>query len=61
MYVGSRRQLPADSPLRRSRCGDYQFMDDEPRPAAPRRTTALMHDCLQVFVCGHVCTHTQYA
>ena len=55
MYLGSRRQLPPESPLRGRRCGDYQFIDEEPRPAAPLRTTALMHDCLQVLF--HVLLH----
>ena len=53
IYVGSRMLLPRDSPLREKRCGVYEFMSEEKRPAPPERTTALMRDCLQVclFIC----------
>ena len=49
MFVGSRRLLPADSPLRAKKCGAYDFHAEEMRPPPPARTTALMRECLQVF------------
>ena len=48
MYLGSRRHLPADSPLRARRCGVYHFVTDERRGPPARRTTASMKLCLQI-------------
>ncbi len=58
MYLGSRRLLPLDSPLRQSKCGEFQFIDEERLGPPPTRTTALMHDCLQIAKdegYGHMC------
>ena len=59
LHLGSRRQLPADSPIRSRRCGPYQFIDEERRAPALIRTTELLKQCLQVcsdsnlqHVCG---------
>lgn len=59
MYLGTRRLLPADSPLRQRRCGAYHFIDEERRPPAAKRTTRLLNVCLQIkkdrdlqHVCG---------
>ena len=59
MKLGTRRQLPVDSPLRGRRFGPYQFIDEERRGPAQLRTTQLMNDCLRMLreddllhVCG---------
>ena len=48
MYLGSRRHLPRNSPLRSRRCGVYHFVADERRGPPARRTTASMKLCLQI-------------
>lgn len=56
--LGSRRQLPIDSPLRDRRCGLYHFIGEERRGPAKLRTTALMHNCLRLLQednLQHVC------
>ena len=58
MYLGSRCLLPADSPFRQQRCGVYEFIDEERRPPAVKRTTAMMRTCLQIAKdedLNHVC------
>ena len=58
MFLGSRRQLPADSPLRGRSFGPYHFIDEERRAPARLRTTRLMRDCLRVMEerdLNHVC------
>ena len=62
MYLGSRRHLSPDSPLRERRCGVYQFVDSERRAPPARRTTRSMKVCLQIVkdndflhVCGFAC------
>ena len=55
MYVGTRQLLPANSPLRNKTCGEYEFHEEERRPAPPARTTRLMHECLQARARFH-CT-----
>ena len=59
MHLGTRRQLPADSPLRQKSFGPYEFISEEERGPAPLRTTQLMKDCLRMLrednlqhVCG---------
>lgn len=59
MFIGSRRELHADSPLRDRRCGAYEFISEERRGPARLRTTTLMQDCLRLMkeqdwrhVCG---------
>lgn len=59
MYLGSRRELPADSPLRGRRFGPYHFVSEERRGPARLRTTRYMRSCLRVLreedlmhVCG---------
>ena len=61
IYVGSRRFLPPDSPMRARKCGEYEFMDEERRPPAPERTTTMMKDCLRVLSApDHTPNHTTY-
>lgn len=58
MFIGSRRELPADSPLRSRRCGTYEFVSEERRGPARLRTTTLMQDCLRLMKekdWAHVC------
>lgn len=47
MYTGSRMFLPADSPLRQHRCGQFEFPAAEHRPAPLPRTTSLLFDSLE--------------
>ena len=58
MNLGSRRQLPADSPLRGRQFGCYHFIDEERRGPAPLRTTQMLRDCLRLLRednLNHVC------
>jgi len=58
IFIGSRRELPADSPLRGRRCGTYEFVSEERRGPARLRTTTLMQDCLRLMKekdWAHVC------
>ena len=58
MFIGSRRQLPATSPLRARHFGPYQFIGEERRGPAELRTTQLMRDCLRLLQennLQHVC------
>ena len=43
MFLGTRRQLPADSPLRARRFGPYHFIDEERRGPRRQRCAALRY------------------